>query len=87
MFSLFRSGGLSRDGIILFAGRIVRLYACGFLSVILALYLAQMGFGAAAIGGLFTLTLLGDSRASRTILHFPNGRAHTAILYHGRGGA
>lgn len=64
MFPLFRSGGLSHDGTILFAGRTVRLYAYGFLSVILALYLAQLGFGEAAIGGLFTLTLLGDAAIS-----------------------
>jgi len=56
--------GFARDGIILFATRIVRMFAYGFLSVILALYLAHLGLRESAIGGLFTLTLLGDAGIS-----------------------
>ncbi len=55
---------LNRDGTILFSTRIVRLFAYGFLSVVLALYLAQVGLGEGAVGGLFTLTLLGDAGVS-----------------------
>jgi len=55
---------LAPDAIILFVTRIVRLFAYGFLSVILALYLAELGLSDAAIGGLFTLTLLGDAGIS-----------------------
>jgi MFS family permease len=45
----------------LFATRIVRLFCYGFLSVVLALYLAQAGLGEKQIGLLFTLTLAGDA--------------------------
>jgi MFS family permease len=52
------------DTYLLFTTRIVRLFAYGFLSVILALYLAQVGLSEAAIGTLFTFTLLGDAGIS-----------------------
>jgi MFS family permease len=48
----------------LFATRIVRMFAYGLLAVILALYLAQVGFSDAEIGLLLTLTLLGDTLIS-----------------------
>ncbi|HMN29271.1 MAG TPA: MFS transporter, partial [Caldilineaceae bacterium] len=50
-----------RDVTLLFTTRIVRLFAYGFLSVILVLYLAAIGFEAQAIGLLLTLTLAGDA--------------------------
>ncbi len=50
-----------RDIILLFSARIIRLFCYGFLSVILALYLAETGFDEKQIGLLFTLTLLGDA--------------------------
>jgi MFS family permease len=46
---------------ILFSTRIIRLFCYGFLSVILALYLAATGLTEPQIGLLFTLTLLGDA--------------------------
>jgi MFS family permease len=46
---------------ILFATRITRLFCYGFLSVVLALYLAETGLSETEIGLLFTLTLLGDA--------------------------
>jgi MFS family permease len=49
---------------ILFTTRVVRLFAYGFLSVILALYLADIGLSEQEIGLLFTLTLLGDAGVS-----------------------
>ncbi len=49
------------DTRILFATRLVRLFAYGFLSVVLALYLAQIGLSEQKIGLLLTLTLLGDA--------------------------
>ncbi len=52
---------LNSDGKILFITRIARLFAYGFLSIILALYLAQVGLSTPEIGALFTLTLLGDA--------------------------
>src|SRR3954452_20337118 len=46
---------------LLFATRIVRLFAYGFLSVVLMLYLTELGFSASRIGLLLTLTLAGDT--------------------------
>ena len=46
---------------LLFATRIIRLCAYGFLSVILALYLVQIGLREQEIGLLFTFTLIGDA--------------------------
>jgi len=56
--------GLSTDGRILFSTRILRLFAYGSLSVILALYLGQLGLSEVNIGLLLTLTLLGDTAIS-----------------------
>lgn len=52
---------LTPDGKLLFGTRIVRLFAYGFLSVILVLYLAQAGLSETQIGLLLTLTLIGDT--------------------------
>ena len=49
---------------ILFATRIVRLFCYGFLSLVLALYLAQIGLTDPQIGWLFSLTLAGDAAVS-----------------------
>jgi MFS family permease len=49
---------------LLFATRILRLFGYGFLSVVMALYLAAVGFKETQIGLLFTLTLLGDTAIS-----------------------
>jgi MFS family permease len=49
------------DVAILFATRAVRLFAYGFLSVVLVLYLAALGFSETKIGTLLTLTLVGDT--------------------------
>lgn len=52
---------LTRDCYILFVTRMARMFAYGFLSVILALYLAQLGFSTALIGLILSLTLIGDT--------------------------
>jgi len=49
---------------ILYCTRSVRLFCYGFLSIILALFLAQIGLDAGQIGLLFTLTLAGDALIS-----------------------
>jgi predicted MFS family arabinose efflux permease len=54
----------SRDVLLLFASRVVRLFGYGFLSVILVLYLAEAGLSQPAIGLLLTMTLLGDTGIS-----------------------
>jgi MFS family permease len=55
---------LTKDGTILFTTRIARLFAYGFLSVILVLYLAQAGLSETGIGLLLTLTLIADTAIS-----------------------
>jgi MFS family permease len=45
---------------ILFTTRILRIFAYGFVSVTLALYLHALGFGERTVGALFSLALLGD---------------------------
>lgn len=50
-----------RDVRLLFATRSIRLFAYGFLSIVLALYLEAVGLGKVQIGLLMTLTLLGDA--------------------------
>jgi MFS family permease len=55
---------LTADGSILFGTRIVRMFAYGFLSVVLVLYLAQLGLGQGLIGLLLSLTLIGDAAIS-----------------------
>jgi len=55
---------LSLDAYLFFSTRIVRLFAYGFLSVVLALYLAEVGLAEAQIGLLLTLTLIGDTAIS-----------------------
>jgi MFS family permease len=49
---------------ILFTTRIIRLFCYGFLSVVLALYIAESGLTETQIGLLFTLTLVGDAGIS-----------------------
>ncbi len=56
-----------RDVPVLFATRILRLFAYGFLSVILVLHLQAAGLGESAIGLLLTLTLVGDTVISLSI--------------------
>ncbi len=52
---------LARDSRLLFAARFTRMFAYGALSVILALFLAEIGFSESKIGLLLTLTLAGDT--------------------------
>lgn len=49
-----------RDLRLLFASRLIRMFAYGILSVVLVLFLARLGLDEARIGLLLTLTLLGD---------------------------
>jgi MFS family permease len=52
---------LTPDGRLLFAARALRSFAFGWLSVILALYLAGRGLPATAIGAVFTATMVEDA--------------------------
>ncbi len=67
---------------ILFSTRIIRLFCYGFLSVILALYLAETGLTEGQIGLLFTLTLAGDAVISLLLTTSADrfGRKRTLII-------
>jgi MFS family permease len=52
---------LTVDGRLLFGARIVRLFAYGLLSVILGLYLIEVGLSEGEAGTVLSLTLLGDA--------------------------
>lgn len=56
-----------RDGWLLFTTRFIRLFAYGALSVVLVLYLVEVGLTTAQAGVLLTLTLLGDTAVSLAI--------------------
>jgi len=55
---------LPADGYLLFGTRVIRMFAYGFLSVVLVLYLAQLGLSESLIGLLLSLTLIGDAAIS-----------------------
>ncbi|MEW6733782.1 MAG: MFS transporter [Acidobacteriota bacterium] len=73
---------LTADGRLLFSTRIVRLFAYGFLSVVLTLYLAQLGLTDRQIGLLLTLTLIGDAAITLgiTLIADRVGRRRMLIL-------
>jgi MFS family permease len=56
--------GLGSDGRTLFTIRMLRMFAYGFLAVVLVLYLAAAGLDPLAIGAVLTLTLVGDTVVS-----------------------
>ena len=58
------SRAVSPDVRLLFVTRVTRLFAYGVLSVVLVLYLAELGLSDARIGILLTLTLIGDTAVS-----------------------
>lgn len=53
-----------KDIFLLFTTRTIRLFCYGFLSVVLALYLIQVGLSEKVVGLIFTLTLAGDAGIS-----------------------
>ncbi len=53
--------GLTKDGRLLFATRGIRLFAYGFLSVVLILYLTSAGLSEVQAGAVLTFTLIGDA--------------------------
>jgi len=55
---------LTRDGRLLFASRIIRLFAYGALSVVLVLYLVALGLSGTDAGLLLSATLAGDTLVS-----------------------
>ncbi len=76
------SAPLGPDGRLLFVTRAARMFSYGFLSVVLVLYLAGLGFSEGRIGWLLTLTLAGDVLVSLWItLHADRlGRKRMLVL-------
>ncbi|PKN16120.1 MAG: MFS transporter [Deltaproteobacteria bacterium HGW-Deltaproteobacteria-23] len=73
---------MNKNIILLFATRIFRLFAYGFLSVVLALYLSKSGFDDFLMGVLFSLTLVGDAGISLLLTTTADrfGRKKTLII-------
>jgi MFS family permease len=61
---------LSREGRLLFAARAVRTFAFGWLSVVLALFLARRGLSSAQIGVVFTATMVEDALLTMLLSSF-----------------
>lgn len=74
-----------RDVRLLFATRAVRLFAYGFLSVVLVLYLVERGLSEARIGLLLTLTLAGDTAVSLYLTTRADRLGRRAMLLAGAG--
>ena len=68
MFAKTSLGGLTADGFLLFGTRVARMFAYGFLSVVFALYLSELGFSEGVIGMVLSLTLIGDAVISLIII-------------------
>jgi predicted MFS family arabinose efflux permease len=62
--STFALRTLTPDGRLLFLTRGIRLFAYGFLAVVLVLYLSALGLSDGQVGVLLTLILLGDTAIS-----------------------
>ena len=73
---------LDRNIVLLFTTRTLRLFGYGFLSVILALYLAESGINNFLMGLLFSLTLVGDAGISLLLTTSADrfGRKKTLII-------
>ena len=74
-----------RDFALLFAARICRLFAYGFLAVVLVLYLRTLGYSEARIGVLLAFTLLGDAAISLTLTTHADRLGRRRMLLVGAG--
>ena len=69
-----------RDSALLVAARITRLFAYGFLSVILVLYLTEIGVSEVSAGLLLTLALAGDAAVSLWLTATADRRGRRRML-------
>ncbi|MEO8611468.1 MAG: MFS transporter [Chloroflexota bacterium] len=76
---------LSPDGRLLFTTRMVRLFAYGFLAIVLGLYLATVGLSDTQIGLVLSLTLLGDALISLPITIIADRLGRRRMLMIGAG--
>src|SRR5258708_851524 len=76
---------LTADGYILFGPRVIRMFAYGFLSVVLVLYLAQSRLGQGLIGLLLSFSLIGDAVISLWLTSSADRVGRRRILMAGAG--
>ena len=76
---------LTGDGRLLFQTRVARMFAYGFLAVVLVLYLHEIGLSASRIGVLLTLTLFGDTLVSLWITTLADRVGRRRMLMVGAG--
>ena len=76
---------LTRDSRLLFSTRTARLFGYGFLSVVLVLYLTQLGLDEGQVGLLLTLTLIGDTAISLWITTHADRIGRKRMLIAGAG--
>jgi MFS family permease len=76
---------MTGDARLLFATRVARMFGYGLLSVVLVLYLAELGLEAPAIGAILTLTLLGDAAISLWLTTHADRLGRRRILLAGAG--
>src|SRR4051812_21094437 len=76
---------LSPDGRLLFATRTVRLFAYGFLAIILGLYLSASGLSDTQIGFVLSVTLLGDAAISLPVTIIADRLGRRKMLIFGAG--
>jgi MFS family permease len=74
-----------RDIPLLFTSRVIRMFGYGFLSVVLALYLAKRGLSEGEIGLLLTLTLAGDAAITLWITTSADRMGRRRMLVFGAG--
>src|SRR5579884_2630354 len=74
---------LGRDGKLLIAARMVRAFAYGFISFILAIYLKRRGLSEIAIGAVMTLSILGGTLFTVLTAFYADrlGRRRVLILF------
>jgi len=73
---------LSKDAVILILSKAVRMFAFGFLAVVLVLYLLEMDLTSESVGLLFSLTLIGDVLISLVMTSHADrfGRKKTLLI-------
>lgn len=76
---------LTKDGRLLFVTRMARMFAYGFLAVVLVLYLDRIGLSTKRIGLLLTLTLIGDTLVSLWITTIADRIGRKLMLIAGAG--
>ena len=74
---------MTADARLLFATRIARMFGYGLLSVVLVLYLVDLGIDGVMIGVILTLTLLGDAAISLWLTTHADRLGRRRILFVG----